>query len=154
MAAVVDANIQTFFFELGVTHRRPLLTPKLQGICRTPIGSGNGIEHIVAFAIGDAVAVFIKHIFSSLLQSPFAVLLDRADGTQKVEVWVVDAAFFSFRFVNGEVHHHATADKMLGEELSGKGNVFFLCKFILKGNVEAVGKLCFLSFLCFLHGVP
>ena len=56
--------------------------------------------------------------------------------------------------MNGEVHHHATADKMLGEELSGKGNVFFLAKFILKGNVEAVGKLRFLSFLDFLNGVP
>ena len=43
-----------------------------------------------------------------------------------MEVWVIDAAFFFFRFVNSEVHHHATADKMLDEELSGKGNIFFL----------------------------
>ena len=67
---------------------------------------------------------------------------------------IVDTAFFSLRFVNGEVHHHATADEMIAEELSGKGNVFFLCKFILKGNVEAVGKLRFLSFLRFFNGVP
>ena len=71
-----------------------------------------------------------------------------------MEVWVIDAAFFSLWFVNGEVHHHATADKMLGEELSGKGNVFFLGKFILKGNIKAVGKLRFLSFLHFSNGVP
>ena len=71
-----------------------------------------------------------------------------------MEVGIIDAAFFFLRFVNGEVHHHATADKMLCEELSGKGNVFFLAKFILKGNVEAVGKLRFLSFLNFFNGVP
>ena len=67
---------------------------------------------------------------------------------------IIDTTFFSLRFVNGKVHHHATADKMLGEELSGKGDIFFLAKFILKGNIEAVGKLRFLSFLCFLNCVP
>ena len=71
-----------------------------------------------------------------------------------MKVRIIDAAFFSLRFVNGEVHHHASADKMLGEELSCKGNVFFLGKFILKGNVEAVGELCLLSFLHFFNGVP
>ena len=76
------------------------------------------------------------------------------NAVEKVEVGIVDATFFFLRFVNGEVHHHATADKMLGEKLSGKGNIFFLGKLILKGNIEAVGKLCFLSFLRFLHGVP
>lgn len=67
---------------------------------------------------------------------------------------IVDAAFFSLRFVNGEVHYHAPADKMLGEELSGKSDVLLLGKFILKGNIEAVGKLCFLTFLNFFNGVP
>ena len=83
-----------------------------------------GVECIIAIAIGDAVAVFIKHIFSFLLQAPFAVLLDGTDGTQEVEVWVIDAAFFFLRFVNGEVHHHATADKMPGDELSCKCDAF------------------------------
>ena len=81
-------------------------------------------------------------------------MLDRTDGTQKVEVWVIDAAVFFLWFVNGEVHHHATTDKMLGEELSGESDIVFLAKFILKRNIEAVGKLRFLSFLCFLNGVP
>ena len=67
---------------------------------------------------------------------------------------IVDTAFFFLRFMNGKVHHHATADKMLGKELSGKGNVFFLGKFILKLNIEAVGKLRFLSFLNFFNGIP
>ena len=71
-----------------------------------------------------------------------------------MKVEIVDAALFSFRFVNGEVHHHATADKMFGKELSGKGNIFLLGEFVLKGNVKAVGKLCFLSFLHFFNGVP
>ncbi len=71
-----------------------------------------------------------------------------------MEVGIVDTAFFFLRFVNSEVHHHATADKMLGEELSCKGNVFFLDKFILKRNIKAVGKLRFLSSLRFLNGVP
>jgi len=43
---------------------------------------------------------------------------------------------------------------MLGEELSRKGNIFFLGEFVLKRNIEAVGKLCFLSFLNFFNGVP
>ena len=81
-------------------------------------------------------------------------MLDGTDGTQEVKVRIVDAAFFFLRFMNGEVHHHATADEMPGEELSGKGNVFFLGKFVLKGNVKAVGKLCLLSFLNFFNGVP
>ena len=131
-----------------------MFTPELQSFCRTPIGSGDCVEHIIAFAVGDAVAVFVKYIFSALLQSPFAVLLDGTDGTEEVKVRIVDAAVFFFRLVNSEVHHHATADKMLGEKLSGKGDVFFLGKFVLKGNVEAVGKLCFLSFLHFFNGVP
>ena len=46
-------------------------------------------------------------------------MLDGTDGTQEVEVRIVDAAFFFLRFVNGEVYYHATADKMLDEELSG-----------------------------------
>ena len=71
-----------------------------------------------------------------------------------MEVGIIDATFFSLRFVNGEVHHHATADKMLGKELSGEGDIFLLGKFVLKGNIEAVGKLRFLSFLHFFNGVP
>ena len=70
----------------------------------------------------------------------------------KMRIW--DATFLTIWLVNSEVHHHATADKMLSEELSCKGNVFFLGKLILKGNVEAVGKLRFLSFLHFFNGVP
>ena len=70
----------------------------------------------------------------------------------KMRIW--DASFFTIRLVNSEVHNHTTADKMLGEELSGKGNIFFLGKLILKGNIEAVGKLRFLSFLNFFNGVP
>ena len=151
---MVDTNIQAFFFKLGVAHYRPLLTPELQGFRRTPIGGRNGIEYIITFTIGDAVSVFIKYIFSFLLQSPFAVLLDGTNGTKEVKVGIVDAAFFSLRLVNSEVHHHATADKMLGEELSGKGDVFLLGKFILKSNIEAIGKLRFLSFLHFFNGVP
>lgn len=66
----------------------------------------------------------------------------------------MNAAIQISRFVNGEVHHHATTDKMLGEELSGQSNVFLLGKFILKGNIEAVRKLRFLSFLNFFNSVP
>ena len=65
-----------------------------------------------------------------------------------------NTAFLSVWLVNGEVYHHATADKMLGEKLSGKGDIFFLGKFVLKGNVEAVSKLRFLSFLHIFNGVP
>jgi len=43
---------------------------------------------------------------------------------------------------------------MLCEELPCKGNVFLLGKFILEGNIEAVGKLRSLSFLRFFNGVP
>ena len=71
-----------------------------------------------------------------------------------MEVRIVDTAFFFLRLVNGEVHHHATADKMFGKELSCKSDVFLLGKLILKGNIEAVGKLRFLSFLDFFNGVP
>ena len=71
-----------------------------------------------------------------------------------MKMWIWDAAFLTIWLVNCQVHHHATADKMLGEELSCEGDIFFLGKFILKGNVEAVGKLRFLSFLHFFNGVP
>ena len=71
-----------------------------------------------------------------------------------MKVGIVDAALFSFKFVNGEVHHHATAGKMFGKELPCKGNIFLLGELVLKGNIEAVGKLCFLSFIHFFNGVP
>ena len=71
-----------------------------------------------------------------------------------MEVGIIDASFLTIWLVNGEVHHHTTADKMLGEKLSCKGDIFFLGKFILKGNIKAVGKLRFLSFLHFFNGVP
>ena len=71
-----------------------------------------------------------------------------------MKMWIWDTAFISVWLVNGKVHYHATAYKMLGEESSCKGDIFFLGKFVLKGNIEAVGELCFLSFLHFLNGVP
>ena len=71
-----------------------------------------------------------------------------------MKMWIWDTAFLTIWLMNSEVHHHATADKMLGKELSCKGDVFFQGKFILKGNVEAVSKLRFLSFLHFFNGVP
>ena len=71
-----------------------------------------------------------------------------------MEMGIVDAAFFFLRSVNGEVHDHATADKMLGEELLCQSDILLLGKLVLEGNVETVDKLCFLSLLHFLHGVP
>ena len=56
--------------------------------------------------------------------------------------------------VNGKVHHHAPAHKILQQKLPCQSDVLLHGKLILQGNVKAVRKLRFLSALGFLHGVP
>ena len=61
---------------------------------------------------------FFSIILSEFLKNrvalhPFTVLLDGADGTKHMEVWVWYAAVLPVWLVYGEVNHHATAHKVL-----------------------------------------
>ena len=63
------------------------------------------------------------------------------------------AVLFVWR-VNGKVHYHAPAHKVLQQELPCQSDVFLHGKLVLQGNVKAVRKLRFLSTLGFLDRVP
>ena len=65
-----------------------------------------------------------------------------------------NAAILLIGRVNGEVHYHATAHKIVQQKLPCKVDVLLHGKLILQGNVNAVGKLRFLPTLGFLYGVP
>ena len=56
--------------------------------------------------------------------------------------------------VNGEVHHHAPAHKLLQQKLPCKLDVLLHGKLVLQSNVKAVCKLRFLAALGFLDRVP
>ena len=71
-----------------------------------------------------------------------------------MEVRILDAAVLLVRLVNGEVHYHATAHKVLQQKLPCKGDVLLHGEFVLQGNVKAVCKLGFFPALGFLYGVP
>ena len=57
--------------------------------------------------------MLIQHIFSSLLVAPPAVRLNRANRTHDVKMRIGNAAILFVGRVNGKVHYHATAYKLL-----------------------------------------
>ena len=63
------------------------------------------------------------------------------------------AVIFVWR-VNGKVHYHAPAHKILKQKLPCQSDVLLHGKLVLQGNVKAVGKLRFLSALGFFNRVP
>ena len=67
---------------------------------------------------------------------------------------VLDAAVLLVRLMNGIVHHHAPAHKLLQQKLPCKLNVLLHGELVLQGNIKAVCKLGFLSALHFFNGVP
>ena len=67
---------------------------------------------------------------------------------------VGDAAALRVRGVNGKIHDHALADKLLRQIFPDQRNIFLHGQLVLEGNVIAVGKLGLLVFLRLLHGVP
>ena len=70
-------------------------------------------QAIVSCFIPDAVAMLVKQIFPSLLVAPSAVFIKRTNRTHHVKVGVGNAAVLLVGRVNGKVHHHATAHKLL-----------------------------------------
>ena len=64
---LVDTNIQTFLRKLGVAHLRPCFTPMFQRFGTAPVGSGNGIENILAVLVSDTISVLVQLVHSSLL---------------------------------------------------------------------------------------
>ena len=71
-----------------------------------------------------------------------------------MEVQVLDAAILLARRMNGKVHHHAPAHKVLQQKLPCKVDVLLHGKLVLQGNIKATCKLGFGVFLNILHGVP
>lgn len=51
------------------------------------------------------------------------------------------AAVFLVGLVDGIVHDHATADKLLQQKLPRKSDVLIQRQFVLQGNIKAVRKL-------------
>ena len=71
-----------------------------------------------------------------------------------MEVRVLDTAVISVWLVYGEIHYHAPANKVLQQKLPCKGDVLLHGEFVLQSNVKTVCKLCFLTALGFLYGIP
>ena len=59
VAAVVDPGFKSLPFKLGVYHPAPGFPPMLQRFRLMPIGGVDGIEHMLALLIPDALAVFV-----------------------------------------------------------------------------------------------
>ena len=89
----------------------------LQGVGAAPVGGGHSVEHIIPGLVPDALAVFIQQIFPALLAAPASVRQDRPDGTQHMEVRVLDTTVHLVRLVYGKIHYHTTAHKLLQQKL-------------------------------------
>ena len=72
-AAVVDAAVQAFFGKLGVAHLSPCLPPCFQRFGLAPIRCRNGVEHIIARLVQNALPMLVQHIFPPLFIAPPAV---------------------------------------------------------------------------------
>ena len=59
---------------------------------QAPVGSGNGIENILAVLVSDTISVLVQLVNSVLLEAPFSVFLDGTDRAKNMEVWVWYAA--------------------------------------------------------------
>ena len=67
IASVVDTNVKPLFRKLGVAHLRPCFTPMFQRFGTAPVGSGNGIENILAVLVSDTISVLVQLIHPALL---------------------------------------------------------------------------------------
>ena len=113
IAAVVDPAIQIFLRKLRVAQISPRLPPMLQGFRTAPIGGRHSVEYIVACLIPDALTMLVQHIFPPLLVSPLAVRLNGANRTHDMKVRIGNAAILFVWRVNGKIHYHAPAHKLL-----------------------------------------
>ena len=154
IAAVVDPAIQTFLRKLRVAQISPRLPPMLQGFRTAPIGGRHSVEYIVACLIPDALTMLVQHIFPPLLVAPSAVFVQRANGTHDMKVRIGNANVLLVGRMNSKVHHHPSAHKVLQQKLPCQSDVLLHGKLVLQGNIEAVGKLRFLSALSFFNRVP
>ena len=151
---MVDPTIQTFLRKLRVAQISPFLPPMLQGFRAAPIGGGRSVEHIVASLISDALSMLVQHIFPPLLIAPLAVRLNGANRTHDVKMRIGNADILLVGRMNRKIHHHPSAHKVLQQKLPCQSDVLLHGKLVLQGNIEAVGKLRFLSALSFFNRVP
>ena len=154
IAAVVDPAVQFLFRKLLIAQISPRLPPMLQGVGTAPIGGRHSVEYIVFCSIPDALTMFVQQIFPPLFVAPSAVFIKRTDRTHHMKVRIGDTAVLLVGRVNGKVHHHATAHKLIQQKLPCKFDVLLHGKLVLQSNVKAVRKLRLLSSFCFLHLVP
>ena len=113
VAAVVDAAIQPFFGKSSIAHCRPLFPPMFQRFRFTPVRGGDSVEHIISCFIPDALPVFIQEIFPPLFAAPFPIRQQGTDRTHDMKMRVGNAAISLVGGVNGEIHHHTPAHKLL-----------------------------------------
>ena len=113
IAAVVNPAVQFLFCKLLIAQISPRLPPMLQGVGTAPVGGRHSIENIVSCFIPDALTMLVQQIFPPLLVAPSAVFIQRTDGTHDMEVGIGNPAVLLVGSVNGEVHHHATAHKIV-----------------------------------------
>ena len=154
IASVVDTNVKPLFRKLGIAHLRPCFTPMFQRFGTAPVGSGNGIEHILTVCVSNTVALLVQHIFSPLFYAPCAVLLHWSNRAEKVKMGIGCAAVLTLLFVKGHINGHAPADKLPKQKFPCQSDVFFKRKFILQGNFKTVCKLGVLTTLGFFNCVP
>ena len=154
IAAVVDPAVEFLFCKLLIAQISPCLPPMLQGVGTAPVGGRHSVEYIVSCFVPDALTVLVKQIFPPLLAAPFAVFIQRTDRTHDMKMGIGNASILFVGRVNGEVHHHAPAHKLLQQKLPCKLDVLLHGKLVLQSNVKAVCKLRFLSLFRFLHLIP
>ena len=60
IAAVINPAVQFFFSKFLIAQISPCLPPMLQSIGTAPIGSRNGVKHIVSCFIPDALTMLVQ----------------------------------------------------------------------------------------------
>ena len=113
IAAVVDPAVQFLFRKLLIAQFSPCLPPMFQGVGSAPVGSRHSVEYIVSCFITDTLAMFVQQIFPPLFVAPSTMFIQRTDRTHDMEMRIGNAAVILVGRVNGEVHHHAPAHKLL-----------------------------------------
>lgn len=122
-AAMVDAAAQSFFGKLLIAHLSPRLPPRFQCLRLAPICCGNGVEHVIACLIQNALPMLIQHIFPPLLIAPSAVFIQRTDGAHSMKVGIGNAAVLLVWLMHSKVCHHAPAHKIVRQKLPCKVDV-------------------------------
>ena len=84
--AMINPAIETFLFKGLIEDVCIILSPFIQCFRRTPVCGWNSIKLLLAFIIKNRIVVLIKDLFTTLLLSPSAILVEWSNGNKHVNM--------------------------------------------------------------------